>query len=107
MIDLENERLISMKTVARLAAVDGRPRSLRTIHRWIHDGVGGRKLETIDVGGRIATSMEALQRFFRRRADAPDGPHDVTELSWPTEGRRERISRAMELAEAAADAEGL
>lgn len=39
-----------------------------TLHRWASEGVGGHRLETIQIGGTRCTSLEALQRFFDRLA---------------------------------------
>ena len=35
-----------------------------TLYRWANQGVRGHHLETIQVGGTLCTSIEALQRFF-------------------------------------------
>jgi hypothetical protein len=70
MIDIARESLIRMARVA--AIVPDRP-SLCTIWRWRTRGVGGRKLETVTIGGRTYTSVEAVARFAHQQggSDAP------------------------------------
>jgi hypothetical protein len=71
MIDIERESLITLAEASRL--LPGRP-SAATLWRWRNRGVaGGRKLETVVIGGRPYTSREALARFARQQggADAP------------------------------------
>ena len=34
-----------------------------TLYRWAAEGVRGERLETIQIGGTLCTSLEALQRF--------------------------------------------
>lgn len=54
----------------------GRTAHLSTLYRWSKAGCRGVRLETIQVGGSLCTSREALQRFFealttRSRGDTP------------------------------------
>ena len=93
MIDVNSEHLLTLAEAAAL--IPGRP-SLCAIWRWRKRGVrGGRKLETVVIGGRPYTSREAIQRFAYQQGGsntpAPRSPR-----------RREReISRAeAELAKA-------
>lgn len=37
--------------------------SRRTVYNWVHQGVRGKRLECVAVGGRLYTSREALGRF--------------------------------------------
>ncbi len=69
-IDIKSEGLISMAQAAGM--LPGRP-SLCAIWRWRTKGVRGRKLETVIIGGRPYTSIEAIQRFAEHRGgtDAP------------------------------------
>ena len=66
MIDM-NERLITLPQAARKIPGQGdRPRvHVSSIYRWSTKGVGGVVLETIKVGGRRMTSLEALERFIQ------------------------------------------
>ena len=69
-IDIQSESLISMAQVG--ARIPGRP-SACTIWRWATRGIRGRVLETIILGGRRYTSVQALQRFGvqGRQVDGP------------------------------------
>jgi hypothetical protein len=40
-----------------------------TLYSWARDGYRGVQLETIQVGGSLCTSIEALQRFFDRLSE--------------------------------------
>ena len=44
-------------------ATSGKRVHVNAIYRWVRAGVRGVKLETIAIGGTLATSVEALQRF--------------------------------------------
>lgn len=44
----------------------GKKPHVATLYRWAHQGLRGIRLETIQVGGTLCTSHEALQRFFER-----------------------------------------
>lgn len=65
MIDLRNEEVISLaEAVKRLPARRaGKRTHVATLYRWAKRGVCGVTLETIQVGGTLCTSLEALQRF--------------------------------------------
>ena len=71
MIDLNTENIVSFaeacERLPRRRA--GRPTHPATLYRWASDGLKGICLETIQVGGTLCTSMEALQRFFEELAD--------------------------------------
>lgn len=75
MIDFHSEELIPLSAVPKLKAFaslrQGRRLSLSTVWRWANYGIGGRKLETIKLGGQRCTSMAALQRFVN--VDDKDG----------------------------------
>lgn len=66
-----------------------------TLYRWWKKGARGRKLEVFHRGGRVFTSVEAINRFFMGPAQTPAGPF--------LEQRTDSIARA----EAMLDAEGL
>ena len=67
-INLDRERLITLReAVRRLPSGTGDRRlHISTIYRWTARGVGGVRLETLRVGGRLVTSVEAIQRFAER-----------------------------------------
>ena len=63
MIDLKSERTVPLNKAPQF--VPGHPH-LSTIWRWYLRGVRGVKLETLVVGGRRFTSVEAIERFCER-----------------------------------------
>ena len=79
MIDLTAETVLSLteaaKTLPKRRA--GKRPHVATLYRWAKRGLRGVKLETIQVGGTLCTSTEALQRFFEQLgapATATDRP---------------------------------
>lgn len=65
MIDTREEKLIPLTAAARI--VPGRTGNgchVATVWRWAERGVGGKRLETVKVGGQRYTSEEALSRFI-------------------------------------------
>lgn len=71
MIDLKTERVISFKDARRHLPRRrrGKRPSIETLYRWANPGLHGIKLETIQVGGTLCTSLEALQRFFEKLSE--------------------------------------
>jgi len=69
-IDLEHEFLLSLTEAAK--TLPGRP-SVVTQWRWYSRGIGGVKLETVVIGGRRYTSLEAIARFIAGTTAARDG----------------------------------
>ena len=68
MIDVKFETFVSFKVASeRLPRRRAwkRPHPA-TLYRWAKDGLHGIKLETIQIGGTLCTSLEALQRFFEK-----------------------------------------
>lgn len=65
MIDLETEQVLSFKRAAEMVPWPDEDRpSYETIRRWADRGVRGHKLETVRIGGRRVTTLEAIQRFL-------------------------------------------
>jgi hypothetical protein len=63
-IDLLVESTIPLKEAANvLPRRNGKRINFSTLWRWSMRGVRGVKLETLRIGGTLATSHEALQRF--------------------------------------------
>lgn len=62
MIDPFKETMLPLAKAAR--KVPGRTVSKQTLYRWHSVGIDGVKLETIVIGGRMQTSLEALAKFF-------------------------------------------
>jgi hypothetical protein len=73
MIDISSERLILLSAAA--AYIPGRPHS-STLFRWWRDGSRGIKLESLLVGGRRYTSVEAIERFIQRLSSPHSEQHD-------------------------------
>ena len=66
MIDYQTETVVTFQKACerlprRRAGKSAHP---NTLHRWATEGIRGKRLETIRVGGTRCTSLEALQRFF-------------------------------------------
>lgn len=68
-IDISSETLLSFPEAAK--RIPGHPH-LSSLHRWRLHGVKGIKLETVKVGGRRYTSVEALHRFSEQTTAAAD-----------------------------------
>jgi len=72
-INIVSEQLVTLTEAAKL--LPDRPSST-TMWRWSRKGVGGKVLETITIGGKVYTSVEALQRFATcRGGNAPQSDH--------------------------------
>ena len=62
---LLDEPLLVFSEIARkLGPSNGRPLHVSTLNRWRDAGIAGIKLEAIRLGGRWATSLEAVDRFI-------------------------------------------
>ena len=70
MIDIANETVFPVSEAPR--HIPGRP-SQASVWRWVLNGVGGVKLESILIGGKRFVSAESIQRFCDRRTAAADG----------------------------------
>ncbi len=70
MIDLSNETVFPVSEAPK--HIPGRP-SQASVWRWVLNGVGGVKLESILIGGKRFTSAESIQRFCDRRTATADG----------------------------------
>lgn len=69
-IDIQNEELIPFPDAP--SHIPGRPH-IATVHRWRLSGARGVKLDSILVGGKRFTSIEAIERFIERTTAAADG----------------------------------
>jgi hypothetical protein len=70
-MELLDERRISFIELARRENVD-----LSTVWRWALRGARGVKLESMAVGGRRYTTIEAVERFTARCTAAVNGESD-------------------------------
>ena len=78
MINLKTETILSFSEVCRRLPRRraGRPLHPATLYRWANPGLRGIKLETIQVGGTLCTSLEALQRFFDKLSQLKSGANE-------------------------------
>ena len=68
---IDRERLITMADAGRwIAQRTGKRPYVATVYGWARRGVGGRVLESVRVGRRRYTSVEALCRFMHEAEDA-------------------------------------
>lgn len=64
-IDLENERLIPLRDVARMfPGRTGRGVSMATVWRWVTRGRHGVRLESVFVGGQRHSSRSAVESWI-------------------------------------------
>lgn len=70
-IDLDKEQILSLTEATRaIPARNGRKPGVATLWRWCRKGVKGVQLDYVRMGRGIATSREALSRFFHALAEA-------------------------------------
>ena len=85
MIDIRVEKLIALSEASRLYFEGVNPTTIWRWHKYgLRRGEQVIRLETIRRGGRLATSTEAVERFFAALADA-----DAVESYSPAINRRE------------------
>jgi hypothetical protein len=89
MIKILSESLIAIGKVP--SQLPGRPH-ISTIWRWINRGCRGVRLETILIGGKRYTSLEALQRFVEATTVAAERSPANTAVTAPS--RRRDIGKA-------------
>ena len=64
MIDMHTEEMIALRDLPGILPLKrGKPFHMDTIYRWAKKGVGGARLETLQIGGEVYTSREAFERF--------------------------------------------
>ena len=97
MIDLQKENVVLLTDAAK--SLSSRP-DVATLFRWRTRGCRGVVLETMLMGGRRVTSLEALEKFFAAVTAAADG------VPVQAETPRQR-ERQIELAEQRADELGV
>ena len=92
MIDIVNEEMISFAKIPAWCEKHlGHRVNRSTVHRWRLRGARGIKLETVLIGGRRYSSLEALLRFFDSTTAAEDGV-DSPQLN--THQRKREIEEA-------------
>jgi hypothetical protein len=74
MIDLAGETVLTLMEATRQlpGRRQGKKPHVATLYRWAKKGLRGVRLETLQLGGTLCTSREALQRFFDRLTEADE-----------------------------------
>ncbi len=103
-IDLNSESVGTLAEVAgKLPRLGGRQIHTSTLWRWTSRGIRGVRLEHVKLGGRIVTSLEAVQRFSERLNDASVAVRQQPSAS--KKNRRPRTPAQLERDAHAAEAE--
>jgi Protein of unknown function (DUF1580) len=70
MIDITTEKLVRLADASKI--FPDRP-AITTLWRWRTKGARGRRLESVVIGGKVYTSVEAIARFAEQQGgiDAP------------------------------------
>ena len=75
---LYTEKIMSFTEAAEaLPEINGKPVHSSAVWRWARKGIKGIRLETLRLGGRFVTSMEALDRFNKALAAVDGGENCV------------------------------
>ena len=90
-IDTRSETVIPISQAPR--HFPGRP-NISSIYRWFGRGSRGARLETVVVGGRRYTSIEAIERFIA--ATTANSPGADPQPTRPTSRQREAAIRRAE-----------
>lgn len=70
-MNTQNETILSLsEAAASLPRLNGKRPHTSTLWRWCRKGCRGIRLEYVRIGSKIATSREALDRFFNAQAAA-------------------------------------
>ena len=99
MIDTTREPLLFLGSLAQTILADngGRPPGPGTLTRWARHGIQGVRLETVRVGGRLASSKEALARFFDAVTNARTGnTHSAARCETKKATPAEKTKRALD-----------
>lgn len=100
MIDLRNEPLIPLGDVPKLKVFEafeaGKRICVTTLWRWANHGIGGRKLETIKLGGRRYTSFAALERFVNKNGETGLKNRASTKQQKPNDNRATEVKKALD-----------
>ena len=86
----KDEALVTLTDAAKMLPRVGGGKRIHTstIWRWMRKGCKGIFLEYVRVGSKIATSSEALNRFFILLADADKAKQLSDDVHWPNKHRR-------------------
>lgn len=70
-IDIDHEQIVSLTEATKIIPKrNGKRPAIATLWRWCRQGVRGVHLEYIRMGRNLATSREAINRFFNALASA-------------------------------------
>ena len=91
MISMATEEVLTLTDAAKRLPCRraGKRPHVATLYRWAKRGLQGKQLETIQIGGTMCTSVEALQRFFDRL-----GAKQVPEIGQMSSRRNSQIQQA-------------
>ena len=68
---LNQDNLLSLREAVRFVpCINGKRRAVSTLYRWCRQGIKGVRLEYVRIGRNVATTPEALERFFAALAEA-------------------------------------
>ena len=85
----KDEQLITLVEATKLLPrVGGKRMNVSTLWRWCKKGLRGCNLEYVCVGTKIATSSDALNRFFVSLANADNVKQLSGNVHWPKKHRR-------------------
>ncbi|HMP07662.1 MAG TPA: DUF1580 domain-containing protein [Lacipirellulaceae bacterium] len=90
MSDLLSETRVSLTELARQEGV-----AVSTAWRWAARGVRGARLESIAVGGKRYTSLEAFARFVEATTRAAQSDRSTVDAR-PAPSRRTAVAQAIE-----------
>jgi len=94
-IDINQETLYTLTEATKhLPTLNGRKVSANAMWRWCAKGIQGVHLDHVRLGGRICTSVEALNRFANTLAEqAKERLATPPEAMAPVQTRRARTAR--------------
>lgn len=61
MITIGQDQLITLRDAAK--QIPGKSLHYETVRRWATIGIRGQRLETVRIGGRVCTTMNAIRDF--------------------------------------------
>ena len=92
MIPIDTEKPITLaEATSFIPGIGGKTVHYQTVHRWAIKGLRGVKLETVVLGGRRCTSVEAIQRFAERITMSRD-----RQIAPPASTRKRKLSHDTE-----------
>lgn len=89
---LATEKTLTFSEAAAILPMfNGKRPHTSTVWRWARKGCRGVRLESLRLGGRFVTSVQALERFGQALAEADNLPQaSVRKPATPTAKQRER-----------------